>query len=208
MKRWLADALHHALTIPEQFIGLPAEVLLTIVGYCALTTLVALAGWARLSARHSRVVRKATELEREHAELQAKYDAEVKWRTASEAAQASKPAERIIAVSSTDTQVREKVVAILDGLVSEGVITSYKTNFQAVSIVTTGIVTDRSKPTFDEDRLRSVRARLTQEIQPLVPDAVIAIRDSDEAARAPKAVSDTTPFPRAVPANPAAWPVE
>lgn len=143
----MADALDHAQTIPQQFVSLPAEVLLATIGYCALATLVALAAWARLSARHSRVVRKATDLEREHAELKARYDAEVKWRTASEAAQASTPPEPITAAPPTDTHVREKVTAILDGLISEGVIMSYRTNFQAVSIVTTGVVTDRSKPT-------------------------------------------------------------
>ena len=92
---WAQDALRRVLegavgalsrsqNIAEQLRTLPTDVLIAIAAYCSLLALVALAGWSHAAARRRRAARALADSERDRAELQAKYNAEVKWRTAAE----------------------------------------------------------------------------------------------------------------------------
>ena len=89
--RWADDALVRLQSLPEKIAHLPAYVLLAIVAYCSLFALVTCVGWSRSSAQRKHRARAAHAMERDVTELQAKYDAEMKWRAAAERSASSSP---------------------------------------------------------------------------------------------------------------------
>lgn len=77
---------------------------------------------------------------------------------------------------------------ILNGLIDEGVITGFETNFDnptslALALhvrVTADVVTDHRNPAYDEKRVRSIRTRVAKEIEPLAPGVIVSIRQTPE----------------------------
>ena len=76
--------IQRALAIADQLRHLPPEVLLSIAGYCSLVALLALLLWGSAASRRRATARALARFQEETAELRGKYDAEVRWRMASE----------------------------------------------------------------------------------------------------------------------------
>jgi len=76
--------LERVANLVGQLRHLPPDIPLIMAGDCAFAALIACLGWS-WAARRSRAARSTlAELEREAAELRADYEAEIRWRTASE----------------------------------------------------------------------------------------------------------------------------
>ena len=96
-------------------------------------------------------------------------------------------------------RIRGEVNAILDGLVQDGVITGFKTNFEnpaslALALhvrVTADIVTDMRNPGYDEKRVRSIRNRVAKDIEGLSPGVIVSVRQTPDRT-APPAPSPPT----------------
>lgn len=82
--QWALGALNRAHDVAQQFGALPADVLVIVAAYCSFVALVGLVGWARSTARHKQTTRVLADAKRQQADLQVKYDAEVKWRIAAD----------------------------------------------------------------------------------------------------------------------------
>jgi hypothetical protein len=70
-------------------------------------------------------------------------------------------------------------------LVKEGVITSYRTNFDSVTAslaphvaVTANVVTLSGKKGFDPQRTSEIRRRVARELRALVPDVIVSVREA------------------------------
>jgi len=82
--------------------------------------------------------------------------------------------------------VRGDVNAILNGLVREGLISGFETNFgsplaTALALhvkVTADLITDPRIPGYDERAVRAIRNRIAKEIDPLSPGVVVSIRQT------------------------------
>ena len=93
--------------------------------------------------------------------------------------------------------IRGDVNAILNGLIREGLIASFETNFDNplstpfglhVRVATDQIGTDRT-PGFAERR-RELQARIMRQIEPLAPGVIVSVRATPGAA-SPEPVSPT-----------------
>src|SRR3954469_6306349 len=88
------------------------------------------------------------------------------------------------AMQSGPKCTRGNVDAILNGLVRQGVITGFETNFDdpvsfALALhvkVTADVITDARIPGYDAVRVRAIRNRVAKEIAPLSPDVIVSVR--------------------------------
>lgn len=84
------------------------------------------------------------------------------------------------------SSIRGDVNAILNGLIREGVITGFETNFgtplaAALALhvrVTADLITDPRIPGYDDKAVRAIRNRIAKEIDPLAPGVVVSIRQT------------------------------
>ena len=80
--------------------------------------------------------------------------------------------------------IRGDVNAILNGLIREGLITSFKTNFDSVSgaiaphiMVTADVVTLSGAPGYDPKRVTQIRDTVMRKLNPIGPGVIVSVRD-------------------------------
>ena len=85
--------------------------------------------------------------------------------------------------------VRGDVNAILNSLVEEGVITSFRTNFDSLSgalaphiMVTADVVTLSGKPGYDPTRVAQIRDTVLRKMNPIGPGVIVSVRGTVPAA--------------------------
>src|SRR5215203_885952 len=78
--------------------------------------------------------------------------------------------------------VRGDVNAILNGMIRDGVITSFETTFDNPTVafaphirVAADLGIDPRKPAFDERR-RELRVRIMRQLEPLAPGVIVSVR--------------------------------
>ena len=79
--------------------------------------------------------------------------------------------------------IRGDVNAILNGLIREGVITSFQTNFDSLSgalaphiMVTADVVTLSGKPGYDPTRVAQIRNTVLRSLNPIGPGLIVSVR--------------------------------
>ena len=90
-------------------------------------------------------------------------------------------------------RIRGEVNAILYGLVQEGLITGFETNFDnpaslALALhvrVTADVVTDMRNPAYDYKRVRSIRNHVAKDIEGLSPGVVVSVRQTPDRTAPP-----------------------
>jgi hypothetical protein len=78
------------------------------------------------------------------------------------------------------------VNAVLNGLIREGVITAFETNFDGISVlgilhvaVTAPLITDPRIPGYDRPRVMAIRNRVTKELEGVgAKDVMVSVRSS------------------------------
>ena len=84
------------------------------------------------------------------------------------------------------------VNAILNTMIEEGLITSFETNFETLSValaphvkVTTNMVTLAGKKGHDPEGVQRLRKDITRKLEPLAPGVIVSVRETPSAG-APK----------------------
>jgi hypothetical protein len=83
-------------------------------------------------------------------------------------------------------RLRGDVNAVLNGLIREGVITGFETNFQGISAlgvlhiaVSAHVITNPRTPAYDRNKVMAVRNRVTKELERVgATDVMVSVRSS------------------------------
>ena len=86
--------------------------------------------------------------------------------------------------------IRGDVDAILNGLIRDGVITSFRTNFDSLSgalaphiMVTADVVTLSGQPGYDPKRVAQIRDTVMRKLNPIGPGVIVSVRDGRHTKR-------------------------